>query len=131
MKPIYLATASVGLGLSLAACDYNRNEAAYNNDSAAYAENAADYPEGATGANYATSAGAWPQGTRIVVEDGVTYRIGPDGVRVALGPNDSRIVIEEGVRYRVDPDGTRVRIDEQGVVIDVDSGGVSATVNTQ
>ena len=73
-------------------------------------------------------AGAWPEGSRIVVEEGVTYRIDPGGTRVALGPNDSRVVVVDGIRYRVDPGGTRVRIDEQGAVISVGPDGIDADV---
>jgi hypothetical protein len=128
MKTLCLTTAALSLGL--AACgDYSANEAAYNNETAAYAEGEGNY---AAGADYgSTATGSWPAGSRIVVENGVTYRIGPDDVRVALGPDDSQILIENGVRYRVDPGGTRVRIDERGTEIRVEADGVDATVNTQ
>ena len=76
----------------------------------------------------APAAGAWPEGSRIVVEEGVTYRIDPGGTRIALGPDDSRIVVVDGIRYRVDPGGARVRIDEQGAVISVGPDGVDADV---
>jgi hypothetical protein len=85
----------------------------------------ADTTTTTTGAGTATT---WPTGSRIVVEDGVTYRIDPGGARIRLGPNDARIVVEDGVRYRVGPDGTRVRIDESGAAIDVDADGVEADV---
>jgi len=67
-----------------------------------------------------TAAANWPSGTRIVEERGVTYRIDPDGTRVALSENESRIIVENGVRYRLDPGGARVRIDERGLVVDVE-----------
>jgi len=77
---------------------------------------------GAAGGAGATTAGAnsgsaWTEGSRIVVEDGVTYRIDRAGARVRLEPGDSRIVVEKGVRYRVDPGGTRVRIDDRGAAV--------------
>ena len=129
-------TLSAVLGASvigLAACgDYERNEAAYDNGA-----NATGYAEGeAAGGNYAgtaTAGGTWPAGTRIVVEEGVTYRIEPGGARIRLGPDDSRIVIEDGARYRVDPGGTRIRIDESGAEIRVDTdvdADAAVTVNT-
>ena len=37
-----------------------------------------------------------------------------------MGANDSRILVDNGVRYRVDADGSRVRIDPKGASIDVD-----------
>ncbi len=134
MKTLYVATAILSLGL--AACSYNKddynNEASYNAEGAAYNESGANYSEGSNysdkTSNYSAAGGNWPAGTRIVVENGTTYRIGPDGARVALGPNDSRIVVENGVRYRVDPGGARVRIDENGVAVDVAPPNV--TVNT-
>jgi hypothetical protein len=78
----------------------------------------------------ATAGGEWTPGTRIVVEEGVTYRINPDGVRVRLGPADSRIEVVNGTRYRVDPGGTRVRIDEQGMAIGtVETDAIDANLN--
>ena len=128
MRTLYLATAALSFGL--AACgDYSENEAAYNNDTAAYAEGEGNYAAGADYGSTATT--SWPAGSRIIVENGVTYRIGPDNVRVALGPDDSQIIVENGVRYRVDPGGTRVRIDDEGAEIRVDTDGVDATINTQ
>lgn len=66
----------------------------------------------------------WPEGSRIIVEDGVTYRIEPGGTRIRLGETDSRVVVENGISYRVDPDGTRVRIDPSGAEIQIDSGRI-------
>ena len=51
-----------------------------------------------------------PKGARIVEENGVTYRIGAD---------NPKIVVEKGVRYRVDSSGTRVKINDQGLDIDL------------
>nr|MDQ4088302.1 hypothetical protein [Pseudomonadota bacterium] len=64
-----------------------------------------------------------------VQENGVTFRVNPDGTRVRLGENDVRIVEENGVRYRVDPRGTRVRIDDQGLDVDVDLPDVDLGIN--
>ena len=127
MKRLSLAASALAIGL--AGCgDYDSGDNVY--------DNAADYESSAAtnGGDYAatgtaSAGGDWPAGTRIVVDNGVTYRINPDGVRVALGPNDSRILVEDGVRYRVDPNGTRVRIGDDGAVIDVDGAGDGATVN--
>ena len=131
MRKLTIAAAVGALAIGLAACqNYDEANEAYANDA-----NAADYADNGTAAgNYDTAsgtagaAGSWPVGSRIVVENGVTYRIEPGGARVALGPNDSRILVEDGVRYRVDPGGTRVRIDDTGAVVSVGPGGVDATV---
>jgi hypothetical protein len=77
----------------------------------------------------------WPAGTRIVEEDGVTYRVNADGTRVELTSGDWRIVTEGEDRYRVRDDGTRIRIDEDGLDLDgVASGpdipGVDVDVGT-
>ncbi|MBA3512697.1 hypothetical protein [Sphingomonas sp.] len=128
MRTLITAVAVGALSLGVAACNnYDETNEAYANEA-----NAADYADNAAGAgNYdtaTTTGGSWPAGSRIVVENGVTYRLEPGGARVALGPNDSRIVVEDGVSYRVDPGGTRVRIDDTGAVVDVRPGGVDATV---
>ena len=68
-----------------------------------------------------------PKGSRVVDEDGVTWRIDPDGNRVRL--EGVRIVTEDGVRYRVDPDGTRVRIDPEGIDIDIDTPDLTPDVD--
>ena len=131
MRKYALAAAAGALAIGAAACDsYDETNEAYANGA-----NAADYDANAAaaGGNYdtagtAAAGGSWPAGSRIVVENGVTYRIDPGGARVALGPGESRIVVEDGVRYRVDPGGTRVRIDETGAVVSVGPDGVDATV---
>ena len=132
MRKLALSGAVAALALGLAACgDYDRNEAAYNEANAAYDADGANYSaEGGNYAGTATAGAGWPAGTRIVVEEGVTYRIDPGGVRVALGPDDSRIVVEDSVRYRVDPGGTRVRIDERGAEIRIDDGDTAVNVST-
>lgn len=137
MRNILAIAAACGLAAGAAGCsDYDKDEAGYDN-----AANASGYAEGEGAGNYAGGAGAgggnyagaaaaggWPAGSRIVVEDGVTYRIEPSGTRVVLGPADSRIVVENGTRFRVDPGGTRVRIDDSGAEIRVGPEGTSATV---
>ena len=131
MRTLMTAAAIAALSFGVTACkNYDETNEAYNNGA-----NAAHYDANAAGAadNYGTSGNAtadssWPAGSRIVVENGVTYRVEPGGARVALGPNDSRIVVENGVTYRVDPGGTRVRIDDSGAAVSVGPGGVNATV---
>lgn len=132
--------ASILAAASLAACgDYSADEAEYDSNNAAYAEGQGGNYSAEGTSNYGGTATAgstsWPAGSRIVVENGVTYRIEPGGARIALGPNDSRVVVEEGTRFRVDPDGTRVRINDEGAVIDVDTDvgdtSVGVDVNTQ
>lgn len=123
MKKLALTTFITASALGLAACGdtgvENANEAADAADNVA-ADGTAD---GAGAADANGAAGAWT-GARIVEENGVTFRVDPDGTRVALGPNDSRIVVEDNVRYRVDPDGTRVRIGDDGLQVDVDGPDV-------
>ncbi|MDP9423919.1 MAG: hypothetical protein M3Q19_14000 [Pseudomonadota bacterium] len=126
MRYFVLAPA-LASGLALAACDYNKGD--YNEAEANYSAEGNAYDEAAGGAGY-NAATSWPEGARIVEEDGVFYRIDTGGTRVRLEPNDARIVVEEGVRFRVDPDGTRVRIDDEGLTVRVAPGDVDATVNT-
>ena len=122
-----VAAASV-LALGIAACSTEADTANEVNEADVEVLNETD--SSAAGANGAAASGTtWPTGSRIVVEDGVTYRIEPGGARVALGPSDSRIVVEGDTRFRVDPDGSRVRIDEDGAVIAIDEDGVDATVD--
>lgn len=127
MTRLAMAAGGTALIMALAGC-YDRDEANYADNAAA-----ADYEGG--NAAYADAGAGWPEGARIVVEEGVTYRIDPGGVRVRLGDADSRIEIVDGVRYRVDPGGTRVRINDEGAVIDigpvvVPADDVEVTVNT-
>jgi hypothetical protein len=125
MRSILLAS-TLASGLALAACDYNKSD--YNEANAAYDEGNADYNGAAAGGYDTAAASSWPEGARIVEEEGVYYRIDPGGTRVRLEPGTSTIVVENGVRYRVDPGGTRVRIDEEGAVISVGPDGVDTTV---
>ena len=125
MRISLMAAAGV-LTIAVSGCYEDQDYNAAGND---YSAANADYDANASG-NYASAgaASSWPEGARIVVENGVTYRVDPDGARVALGPNDARIEVVDGVRYRIDPGGARVRIDDEGVAVRVDPSGVDATV---
>lgn len=124
----YFALASaLASGLALTACDYNKGD--YNEAAANYSAEGNAYDEAAGGAGY-NAATSWPEGARIVEEDGVFYRIDTGGTRIRLEPSDARILVEDGVRFRVDPNGTRVRIDDEGLAVRVAPGDVDATVNT-
>ena len=125
MRSLMLAPA-LASGLALAACDYNKGD--YNEAEANYSAEGNAYDEAAGGAGY-NAASSWPEGARIVEEDGVFYRVDTGGTRVRLEPGDATIVVENGVRYRVDPGGTRVRIDDEGLAVRVAPGEVDATVN--
>ncbi|HXH53870.1 MAG TPA: hypothetical protein VNH53_10670 [Sphingomicrobium sp.] len=128
MRTFALIGALGAVSFGLAACEQRTadNNMAADNLAAEGAGNGVD--AGTAGA--ATAGGEWTPGTRIVVEEGVTYRINPDGVRVRLGPADSRIEVVNGTRYRVDPGGTRVRIDEQGMAIGtVETDAIDANLN--
>ena len=124
---VHLPFSALVAGLALTACGYDKDE--YNEANVGYEAEGNAYQEAAGGTGY-NAASSWPEGARIVEEDGVLYRIDTGGARIRLGPGDATIVIEDGVRYRVDPGGTRVRIDEEGAVISVGPDGVDATVNT-
>jgi hypothetical protein len=118
MRSLLIATA-LASGLGLAACERQGPvEANVALDNAPETADATAVPS------------TWPEGARIIEEDGVFYRVDTTGTRIRLEPGDSTILVEDGVRFRVDPDGTRVRIDEQGAVISVGPDGVDATVNT-
>ena len=119
-------TSLAAAALGLAACGGGETEA---NEAVADGGFETDANESA---GAATAEGSFPEGARIVEENGVTYRVDPDGTRTALGPNDARIVEENGVRYRVDPDGGRIRIDERGLAlpgVDVDLPDVDVGIN--
>lgn len=114
MRNLLIATA-LASGLALAACGYDEGE--YNEANADYNAEG-NYDAAAGGAGYDAAAG-WPEGARIVEEDGVFYRVDNAGTRIRLEPGDATILVEDGTRFRVDPDGTRVRIDESGAAISV------------
>jgi len=113
-------------GTALTSCgDYDKKE--YNDANAAY-ETEGNYDSAANGNYAAPAAGNWPEGSRIIEENNVYYRVEPSGTRVRLEPGDSTILVENGTRYRVDPGGTRVRINDEGAAISVGPGGVEANV---
>jgi hypothetical protein len=128
MNKLALAAALGSASLALAACGDRGADA----DNAAAANEAAAATGAADNMAAGASAGAsaWAKDSRIVEENGVTYRVDADGTRVALGPNDSRIVVENKVRYRVDPDGRRVKIDDKGIDLpDIDLPDVTPDVD--
>ena len=123
MNRFALAAALGATSLALAACGDSGTRTADANNGAAVDLNATTTVEG----NAAT---AWSKDSRIVEENGVTYRVDADGTRVALGPNESRIVVENKVRYRVGSDGSRVKIDERGIDLpDIDLPDVTPDVD--
>ena len=122
-----LWASALASGLALAACGYDEGE--YNEANADYnAEGNYDTAAGGAGYNAATT--SWPEGARIVEENGVFYRVDTGGTRIRLEPGDSTIVVEDGTRFLVDPGGTRVRIDDEGLAVRVAPDDVDATVNT-
>lgn len=128
MNRFVLAAAFGVTAIALVGCADN-GDAADENVATTVDSTALENGDTADTAETASASGNFPQGGRVVVEDGVTFRIDPDGTRVRLGPGDSRIVVEDDIRYRVDPDGTRVRIGPDGAQIEVD-GDVDASVDS-
>lgn len=129
MKKIILGAALGAACLGLAAC--GDTDTAENNTAAMTEGDTVLPADEGNGAATTTAASDWPQGARIVEENGVTYRIGADGARTRL--DGVRIVTENDVRYRVDTDGTRVRIDERGLDVDLDGPdipGVDVDIGT-
>jgi hypothetical protein len=113
MKKLILTAALGPVALLLSACgdnDADTEEA----DTAVVETDTAD-----TAGTTAAADPNWPAGTRIVEEDGVTYRVNADDTRVAIEDGSYRVVVEDGVRYRVDAAGTRHRIDDEGLDIDL------------
>jgi hypothetical protein len=108
-----IVSAALGSALALSACGDPETETVVAE------ENAAVDTAGMTPA----APSDWPAGTRIVEEGGVTYRVGPDGARVAIEDGSWRIVTEDEVRYRVGPDGARIRIDEEGLDLEGAASG--------
>ena len=125
MKKLIMASAIGAAALLVSACG---DRDAETEDTAVVDETATPAPT----ATVTTAASAdWPSGTRIVEEAGVTYRVNPDGARIAIEDDSWRIVTEDGVRYRVDPTGARVRIDDTGLDVDVginDNGNLDVDV---
>ena len=132
MKKLVLTAALGAVSLALAGCGDGGTNTAANDAAAAGDANGAATAEGGD-ANGTATASSWPQGARIVEENGVTFRVDPDGTRTRLTETDARIVVENGTRFRVDPNGTRVRIDDQGLDVDLDGPdvpGVDVDVGT-
>ncbi len=123
MKKLISSSAVGALALLVSACGGERAEDTAEADAATAAGGdvaAADASGSGAGAGATgTASPDWPKGTRIVEEGGTTYRVGPDGARVAITNNEWRIVTEGGQRYRVNDAGTRVRLNEDGLDVDV------------
>jgi len=125
MKNLILTGALGAAALLVAGCG--------DNDADTTADDTATVPAAATPAAAATTSASadWPAGTRIVEENGVTYRVNPDRTRVAIGNGGPRVVVENGNRYRVDASGTRHRINDDGIDIDLPAvPGVDVDVGT-
>ena len=119
MKKLLVTSALASAVLMLSACGDNDADDVAVEDTAA-ADAAAD----AAAADAAATASAdWPAGTRIVEEDGVTYRVDSGGTRTAIEDNSWRIETEGDTRYRVDPNGTRVEIDDEGMDLEGAASG--------
>jgi hypothetical protein len=119
MTKLALAATFGAASLALAACGDSGSATVDANNVAAADDTNGAVATGGNEASAAAGAAAWAKDSRIVEENGVTYRVDADGTRVALGPNESKIVVENKVRYRVDPDGRRVKIDDHGLAIDL------------
>lgn len=113
MNKLILAGALGPVALLLSAC--GDNDAATD----ATAEDTAAADTAATADTATVAAADWPAGTRIVEEQGVTYRVSPDDTRVAIEDGSFRVVTVDGVRYRVDASGTGHRIDDDGLDLDL------------
>ena len=87
-----LWASALASGLALAACGYD--EAEYNEANADYSAEG-NYDAAAGGAGYNAATG-WPEGARIVEEDGVFYRVDTGGTRIRLEPGASTILVEDG-----------------------------------
>jgi hypothetical protein len=111
MKKLILASALSATALLLSACGDGADDEAAVDDTTVVETDA-----GAAGATSADA--AWPRGTRIVEEAGVTYRVNPDGTRVEIAGNEWRIVTEGETRYRVGTGGVRYEIDDDGADLD-------------
>lgn len=111
MNKLFLSAALGGTLAALSACGDTDSDTVVAEETAAV--DTASVP----------AAGDWPAGTRIVEDGGVTYRVGPDGARVAIEDGSWRIVTEGDVRYRVGPEGTRIRIDEDGLDLEGAASG--------
>jgi Flp pilus assembly protein CpaB len=91
MKRLIMTAAALGAAASLAACGADASTEPAASDTATVADTLPT-------ATVTAAAADWPKGTRIVEENGVTYRVDPAGTRVALGDNGWRIVTDNGTR---------------------------------
>jgi hypothetical protein len=120
MKKLIMSAALGASLLALSAC----GDRADDSDTATAEMDATD-TAATTAADTTTTASAdWPKGTRIVQEGDTYYRIDPNGTRVAIPAGTWRIETVDGVRYRIDNTGARVRIDDQGLDVDLDGPDV-------
>jgi hypothetical protein len=132
MKKLALIAALGASCLAIAACSRDDSAAANESlDNVSAGESMGSVEGAEMNGTGAAGNSAFPKGARIVEEKGVTYRVNADGSRVALSATDSKIVSEGGKRYRVDPDGTRVRIDNDGLGIDIDAPDVDLGINSK
>ena len=115
MKKLILTTAVGAFALAVSAC--NNTDA--DDDAATADETAAAIDTSAAPAATTASADDWPKGTRIVEENGTTYRVNTDNTRVAIPAGGYRVVTQDGHRYRVDASGVGHRIDDNGVDLDL------------
>jgi hypothetical protein len=126
-----MIAAAGATSLALGACgDRYGDEAAYNDQGNAAYDATAEGTAGQEGDVYAGTATTLPEGSRVVVEEGVRYRVDPGGARIRITDEVPIIYVEDGVRYRVDPGGTRVRVGPDGVELEVRDEPRGARVRT-
>jgi hypothetical protein len=113
MKKLLFTAALAPVGLLLSACGDNAAETEEVDTAVVETDTAG------TADTTAAADPNWPAGSRIVEEDGVTYRVNADDTRVEIEDGSYRIVTEGGERFRVDASGTRHRIDDDGLDIDL------------
>lgn len=111
MKKLLFTAALGPVALLLSACGDNDADAP-EADTAVVETDTADTTTAAADPN-------WPAGSRIVEEDGVTYRVNADDTRVKIEDGSYRVVTEGGKRFRVDASGTRHPIDDDGIDVDL------------
>ena len=117
MKKLIMGAALGASVILLAACDSGADT-----DDTAVADTETAI---ASGADTRTTASAdWPKDTRIVQEGDTYYRVDTNGTRTAIPAGTWRIETVDGVRYRIDNAGARVRIDDQGLDVDLEGPDV-------
>lgn len=121
MKKLILSAAISALALTVAACGDNDADDAADTTVVDTADTATTADAGGAGAagGMAAEDPNWPRGTRIVEEDGKTYRVAADNTRTEITDGSWRVVTEGGERFRVDAAGTRHRIDDDGLDVDL------------